>query len=168
MHLLGLALLSAVLLFSFVCSSSATVTAQQRQFHIVRPQHVCAERHQTKHHFLSSLSCISMPDESVASCESDPRTTMDGELCVFPFEYNGKTYTDCTSDPYDTFVDGAYPPTRPWCALDLDAHKIGTCTPCGDFEFSMPILEGQFFYHDFAGEPNVSGNWEVHSSREYI
>jgi hypothetical protein len=84
-----------------------------------------------------------LPDEeSVSSCEPDQRRTMEGEPCVFPFVYNGTPYTDCTADPYDTWVNGAYPPTRPWCALDGEAFRIGECAPCGDFEVSTSELEG--------------------------
>jgi hypothetical protein len=82
-------------------------------------------------------------DEDVASCEPDRRTTMEGAPCVFPFVYNGKRYTDCTIDPYDTWVDGCFPPTRPWCALDREAFRIGECAPCGDFEVSTSELEGK-------------------------
>jgi hypothetical protein len=84
----------------------------------------------------------STPEESVPSCETVARTTMEGESCLFPFVYNGKTYTDCTTDPYDTWVDGVYPPTRPWCGLDAEGYLIGECAPCGDFEVSTSELEG--------------------------
>jgi hypothetical protein len=83
------------------------------------------------------------PDESVFSCEPDKRRTLEGEPCVFPFVYNGTTYTDCTTDPYDTWVSGCYPPTRPWCVLDGEVFRIGECAPCGDFfEVSTSELEG--------------------------
>jgi hypothetical protein len=85
----------------------------------------------------------STPEESVkTSCETGARTTIEGESCVFPFVYNGKTYTDCTTDPYDTWLDGVYPPTRPWCGLDAEGYLIGECAPCGDFEVSTSELEG--------------------------
>jgi hypothetical protein len=84
----------------------------------------------------------STPDESVSSCKPDQRRTMEGKPCVFPFVYNGTTYTDCTTDPYDTWVNGFYPPTRPWCGLDGEAYRIGECAPCGDFEVSTSELEG--------------------------
>jgi hypothetical protein len=79
-------------------------------------------------------------DESVSSCATDQRRTMEGEPCVFPFLYNGKSYTDCTIDPYDTWVSGVYPPSHPWCALDGEAYRIGECAPCGDVSTSE--LEG--------------------------
>jgi hypothetical protein len=82
------------------------------------------------------------PDESVSSCEPDQRRTMQGEPCVFPFVYNGKSYTECTSDRYDTWVSGFYSPTRPWCALDEEAYQIGECALCGDFNVSTSELEG--------------------------
>ncbi len=77
------------------------------------------------------------------NCEAGRRTTLEGgDPCVFPFVYNGITYRDCTSDPYDTWVDGAYPPTRPWCALDGEAYRIGECAPCGDVEVMTSELQG--------------------------
>jgi hypothetical protein len=79
---------------------------------------------------------------SVPNCETDPRTTMEGELCVFPFVHNGKTYTDCTTDPYETWVNGFYPPTRSWCGIDGDAYKVGECAPCGNFQVSTSELKG--------------------------
>jgi hypothetical protein len=84
----------------------------------------------------------STPDESVSSCVPDQRRTMEGEPCVFPFVYNGHSYTDCTTDPYDTWLSAFYPPTRPWCALDGEAYLIGECAPCGDFEVSTSELKG--------------------------
>ncbi len=88
-------------------------------------------------------------DDSASSFESDQRRTMEGEPCVFPFVYNGKTYTNCTTDPYDTWVSGFYPPTRPWCALDREAYRIGECAPCGDFEVSTSELEGVITIQSF-------------------
>jgi hypothetical protein len=99
-------------------------------------------------------------DDSASSCEPGQRGTMEGEPCAFPFVYNGKTYTDCTTDPYDTWVSGFYPPTRPWCALDGEAYRIGECAPCGDFEVSTSELQGvitiqALFVHVFRKLPHV-------------
>ncbi len=80
---------------------------------------------------------------TVTSCETDPRVTMEGEPCVFPFEYNGKTYTDCTTDSYDIWKDGYYHPVHPWCALDSEAYLVGECAPCGDFEVAPSELKGE-------------------------
>ena len=49
----------------------------------------------------------------------------DSQYCKFPFEYNDKTYTDCTKD-------GGY--DSPWCYTE---NSWGYCKPCG----GMKIFE---------------------------
>ncbi|XP_040580268.1 uncharacterized protein [Lepeophtheirus salmonis] len=52
-------------------------------------------------------------------------TTTDGNSCIFPFVYNGKTYSTCT------VVDNS---GTPWCATSVDAsRKYLTFGNCGNF-----------------------------------
>lgn len=44
-----------------------------------------------------------------------------GKCCVFPFEYNGRQYNDCT-------VDGST--VRPWCATTSNYPKDGEWEYC--------------------------------------
>ena len=46
-------------------------------------------------------------------------------LCVFPFHYDGTTYSECTSVDHD----------QPWCSVEVDSNgnhvgeKWGNCGP---------------------------------------
>ena len=49
----------------------------------------------------------------------DNEDAVSGLPCVFPFEWEGKTYTGCTGDD-----DSA---GRPWCMTDNDDLHWGFC-----------------------------------------
>ena len=46
----------------------------------------------------------------------DDCRTENGQKCIFPFDYQGKTYHKCTSNDYDN--------DQPWCAYEVD--RTGT------------------------------------------
>ena len=57
----------------------------------------------------TSYTCIS----KIFFFPVDDCETENGKKCIFPFNYNGATYSACTS------VDGAHP----WCAYEVDSDR---------------------------------------------
>ena len=46
--------------------------------------------------------------------------TTDGQQCIFPFTYKGKTYEGCTRDPGHSGRRGDYS----WCATSVDSYGV--------------------------------------------
>ena len=48
--------------------------------------------------------------------------TIDNHACIFPFEYEDKTFYSCTYQPRMDL-----PPGSLWCAIDESYKSVGIC-----------------------------------------
>ena len=63
-------------------------------------------------------------------------TTVAGTACVFPFQYNGNTYTSCTAADWN----------QPWCSTDaVYAGNWGNCEACNTVNSQICAFE--YMYH---------------------